>query len=875
MTVSEARNHSPASQGNAVGRMPPSWGQPLTEDDYAVLEASWITRELADAAMLRRVDEYDGREIVGQKGKRDCAGILITYYWPGEACAFNHRIRRDNPDWTVGKDGKPKTERKYLGPPNGANRLYIPPGVAPEQLADPQIPIAVVEGEKKALALWRLANHEVEQARFIPIAIAGVWNWRGRTGKTGGPKGERLDVTGPIPDLDRVEWNKRTVFIVFDANVHSNDSVKWARKGICRELATRGAKVDLVDLPPDCGVNGIDDLLAAWGPKRVLELFEESVAGARLEVVLPPQFQARPDGLFRVTVKGGGLTQVPLTNYVATIAANIRIDDGVETKREFEIAAELLGGKLRFTIPASEFARMEWPIERLGAAAITYPNQRDYARAAIQSLSMTADERCIYTHTGWRNLDGHRLYLHAGGAIDEAGIVPDINVRLLGTTSCYELQLPADARALARAVRASLKLADLVPPPVGFSLLAATYRAALGDADFAAHLAGATGAFKSEIAALHQQHYGAGMNRLHLPGSWSSTGNSLEAMAFHAKDALFVIDDFAPQGSSADIARYHAAADRVFRAAGNRAGRGRLDSTARLREPKPPRSLILSTGEDVPRGQSVRARLFILEIARNSVDLAALTERQKEARAGLYAEAMGGFVRWLAGQYEIRRAWLSQKTSEHRARAIGTLAHARTPEIVANLQAGFELFLEFAVDSGAIDSGERDRLALRCWDALKDAAAAQSKHHLATEPAARFLMILGSLLVCGRVHLAARDGGRPDRAPASCGWRQDNSGSWTPQGERVGWVSEEDVYLEPTAAFRAVQLLGRDIGDTLAVTEHTLNKRLHEKGLLASIDKRRQTLTVRRKIGGSTIPVLHLLRSTILAEASDADEDAE
>jgi len=111
--------------------------------------------------------------------------------------------------------------------------------------------------------------------------------------------------------------------------------------------------------------------------------------------------------------------------------------------------------------------------------------------------------------------------------------------------------------------------------------------AVIGGADFAIHVAGETGSFKSELAALHQQHFGAGMDRVHLPGAWSSTGNSIEALAFHAKDALLVIDDFAPHGNSTDVARYHAAADRVFRAAGNQAGRGRLDSTANLREPKP------------------------------------------------------------------------------------------------------------------------------------------------------------------------------------------------------------------------------------------------------------------------------------------------
>jgi len=315
--------------------------------------------------------------------------------------------------------------------------------------------------------------------------------------------------------------------------------------------------------------------------------------------------------MFRVTAKGEQLSQVQLTNYRASITTNIRLDDGVETRREFEIESELLARTSRFTIPASEFARMDWPIERMGSSAITFPNQRDYARTAIQSFSMTAEERCIYTHTGWRNVDGRWLFLHAGGAICASGAVSDINVRLLGPMSRYEMSLSGGLDTLAPAVKASLRLVDLGSSSISCPLLAATYRAVFGEADFALHLAGETGAFKSELAALHQQHFGASMNRLHLPGAWSSTGNALEALAFHAKDALVVIDEFAPQGSSADVARYHAAADRVFRAAGNHAGRGRLDSTAKLREPKPPRALILSTGEDIPRGQSVRARLHI------------------------------------------------------------------------------------------------------------------------------------------------------------------------------------------------------------------------------------------------------------------------
>src|SRR5205807_5268138 len=100
-----------------------------------------------------------------------------------------------------------------------------------------------------------------------------------------------------------------------------------------------------------------------------------------------------------------------------------------------------------------------------------------------------------------------------------------------------------------------------------------------------------------------------------LPANWSSTGNALEAQAFTAKDALLVVDDFAPQGSAADVQRYHREADRLLRGQGNGAGRQRMKADATLRPAKPPRGLVLSTGEDTPRGQSLRARMLVVEVS--------------------------------------------------------------------------------------------------------------------------------------------------------------------------------------------------------------------------------------------------------------------
>jgi hypothetical protein len=138
------------------------------------------------------------------------------------------------------KDGVVKPDRKYLGAPGSGNRLYIPPGITPEQLADVKIPIAIVEGEKKALALWRLANHETNQPGSSHCARWRV-NWRGTVGKIGGPNGERLDLKGPIADHPhRVGWPHCLGRLRCERPYKRQRQI--GAEGIVGELATRARK---------------------------------------------------------------------------------------------------------------------------------------------------------------------------------------------------------------------------------------------------------------------------------------------------------------------------------------------------------------------------------------------------------------------------------------------------------------------------------------------------------------------------------------------------------------------------------------------------------------------------------------------------------
>src|SRR5262249_37166586 len=152
-------------------------------------------------------------------------------------------------------------------------------------------------------------------------------------------------------------------------------------------------------------------------------------------------------------------------------------------------------------------------------------------------------------------------FLHAGGAIGADGQVAGIGVHLPPALAGFRLPPPPAGGELAAAVRASLDAFDtLGPARVLAPALGAAYRAVLGPSDFTVWVVGPTGSFKTELAAIGQQHFGAGLDARNLPGNWSSTSNALEGIAFAAKDVLLTVDDFVPGGGAVDVHRAHQAA---------------------------------------------------------------------------------------------------------------------------------------------------------------------------------------------------------------------------------------------------------------------------------------------------------------------------
>jgi hypothetical protein len=606
--------------------------------------------------------------------------------------------------------------------------------------------------------------------------------------------------------------------------------------------------------------------------------------------------------VWRKPIPGGHVDTV-LANFAAVITRERLVDDGANAARsEWEVRGALADGRPlpAVWVPAARFASLAWVSDHWGTRAVVAAGvgAREHARAAIQLLSGAVPRRVTFAHSGWRRLEGGSpgvtegawAYLHAGGGITGDGALPagTVDVALGGNLRLLDLPAPPppDSPELVQAVRASLALRRVAPDRVVVPLLGAVGRAPLASVqpvDVAVFLVGRSGVFKSELTALAQAHFGAGFDRKHLPGEWSATANYLERLLFEARDALCVVDDYAPGGTPLATQKLQEAAGRVVRGVGNASARGRMAADTSLRPSYPPRGLLLSSGEDAPAGgtDSVAARVLAVEVEPGDVRVDELGVAQARAREGWYARALAGYLQWLAARLDGEADRVAAEFAALRAAATASGQHRRVPEAVANLALGWGRYLAFALERGCVTGAEHDELVRAGWAALGAVAADQRQGQGEQDPVVRFAAALVTALGSGQAHVAGPDGEAPalPNDPRAWGWRRQVVGAgdyrheeWRPQGARIGWVDGPALYLQAGAAYLVAETVLHRSGQALGVREVTLKKRLQQAGVLAGTEQRagQTRLEVRVTLEGARRAVLHVPAGWLAGEPGDS-----
>jgi len=227
--------------------------------------------------------------------------------------------------------------------------------------------------------------------------------------------------------------------------------------------------------------------------------------------------------------------------------------------------------------------------------------------------------------------------------------------------------------------------------------------------------------------------------------------------------------------------------------------------------------------------------------------------------------AMAAFVQHLAQQADNGGLShrLEARRKQLRAEAISG-AHTRMPDNIASLMVGAEELLDFSVAAGAITDSEMGDLRVRAWGALNEQAKVQMSLVSGTDPASRFVSLTAAVVSAKRANIAATDGGPPNNATA-LGWDSRASGehlNTVPNGPVIGWIKEDDLYLEAEVATASAKRLAHEQGNELGFSDRRIHKALDEAGLLKSSEPGRHT--VRKRLDRRRRYVLHMSAKTVL-----------
>lgn len=529
----------------------------------------------------------------------------------------------------------------------------------------------------------------------------------------------------------------------------------------------------------------------------------------------------------------------PLCNFDARIVANLHLDDGEEIARQLLIAGSVDTGEQlpEITIDAKDFESMQWPVANWGAKAMIEP-QRDTKsrlRHAIQTLSLgRLEERHAYTHTGWRVIDGKRVFLHAGGAVGGEGV----KVSLPRQMDNY--RFPDDhAVDYATAMRESIALMDVAPKRISAPLWAVTFLGPLSEMIlpvFVPSMEGGSGSLKSSYTAVFLNHYGAKFSEYAMPADWLATANSLEKLTFHAKDVMLVIDDLRPTTSLNEAKQLNDAVNRIVRAAGNRQGRSRLDSNSDFRRTYAPRGVVAMTAERKAAGLSVNSRIMTINVDPGDINPAMLATAQKQRH--VYSYAMRGFIEYVAQNWDELSKVLPDRVAEIRALSDGNGQHKRLPNATAVIYTAFECAMNYAIEIGAITEEAAGRRLDECYQVLAAIAELQNEVTAAEDPALKFVRIISTLIAQDKAYLA---GGKSSNAAKA------HPLGAPDKGEKIGWHDGFNVFLLP-GAYNTVCRYATSEGWSFPSDEATLRKELSRQGYLGKTDGDR--FTTKQRVPG-------------------------
>ena len=533
-----------------------------------------------------------------------------------------------------------------------------------------------------------------------------------------------------------------------------------------------------------------------------------NAAAALAAVTPPPQVQAAQpaaqrtydwaDGAFvHRGMRGNQPTITRICNFEPVVVEVLNVWDGSENDGHEDWVAHLGNATVRLT-PDDRSTPMRFHQmvqEALPLDHIVEHDQWPRFFTGLQYYSLgKAAHRQSYSASGWvGDLDAF-LLPSAPGAITPGGFDDTIKFEAVNPPErLMQYGHGVQPRADCDFADVLHTLYTVAEPAIVVPLMAqmwAAPMASLGVSRSIVHLFAKTGSFKTTMCRCALSLYGRFVNEQddHID-SWTGTTNSIQATMHRVRDLPLLVDDFKVSMFKRDQK------GEVIRLVQNYAdgtARSRLDRNQKEQKLLIPRSLVVSTGEDVwDSQQSAMARTIVVDVNKDSVDTHVLGDAQLMAINGCIGALGYEWLQWLTtqGQVTLRRRISEGHVhlrKEAEDSAIGR-QHPRVVSVVASLLATDLLFKQFLIERVPAFAEQYKELSHRGWKETVKAATNQAEAAKALSPYESLRTVVTEAIGTQMARLAPRLNG--------------GAGVGSSFGDVVGYVDDVYVWLSEATTF--------------------------------------------------------------------------
>lgn len=459
---------------------------------------------------------------------------------------------------------------------------------------------------------------------------------------------------------------------------------------------------------------------------------------------------------------GEGWTETAIANFTPELVELTRRDNGFEVTDTVRFRA-FRNGQYEPTVEIQKSDILSnHPDQRFGMGCRVFIG-RQYAQRLAEVMQMQCEDaeiKTIYAQTGFRDINGEKVYLNGDNSVTKDGI-----------TSAFSVELDPDLARCYRFLDSSVAEADCYPvlldlmekiapdwvivPCLAYcfmSPLSSMLREKGAEPSFSFYIVGRTGSYKSSLAKVLLSFFGKISYAEPAPLSFLDTQNAIGRKLALISDMPVLLDDRRPTSCADDKNRYEGTEKFVSSAIGDRASRGRLNADSTGKTSYVARSNVFITAEEAYNniGSSAIARSISVELQPNTIDFAKLCVLQDHTEH--LNKLMQLFVQWLIINYDAVSAGVDCRLKAFREK-FASAGHPRLATAFANLSLGYRVLLDFLVEKGALVAADADQRMDDAISIFLKMCSKQSDKVENEKPTKLFIKLLNELIETKQVRI--------------------------------------------------------------------------------------------------------------------------